>query len=399
MIILNNVDNEYTHDQSDFLYAIADIYRRYSNKYNPLKDSDVINILKEDYSLEGVDRHIIKKYREKLEKYGYVFSRYEKEDKSPSRKGWYFEYIDGGIGDDELIGLCYLIKANKSYYKGDSDILLDLIGDLINSERKKELIPQIKKVRTSYSKDKASLQLSKNLRKLTDAIRQKRPVKLTYNVNNIADYTLPERIHLPCYPQFIFVKNERFYVLLTEYYTNDEGNLNTNEIILRLERIEKIVYADNKYDTHQYYGENNYTQYINGKEIKRKIEDIIDNMNDYDTMHANNYFDRTKATFEVNPEAFNLNHLFNYFKSKYGDSCVIHSKKELKNIYNENESVDNAENEQVKSTIEFNLPEKEILDIAIKHINELKIKEPDNLIPKIKDFVAYLNSNVKNLYQ
>ena len=133
--------DELSKDESTYLYVIAEIYRKYSSKKRPLKDNDVVNIMASNYGLKNVDRHIIKKYREKLIKFGYCFNEAidEKTNKVLPRKGCYFSYIDEGIDDETLLNICLLAKCNKSYHEGDADILIDNISNLIGSEAHKKI--------------------------------------------------------------------------------------------------------------------------------------------------------------------------------------------------------------------------------------------------------------------
>ena len=401
MIVLNLMDEKYPRDESTYLYVIAEIYRKHSSKKNPLKDNDVVNLMASEYGIPNVDRHIIKKYREKLRVFGYVFdeARDNETNEIMPRKGCYYCYIDESVDDETLLNICLLAKCNKSYFRGDADVLIDNISNLIASDRSRELAEEIKKIELVDNSLEESLDLSQNIRKVLLAIKKRQSITFKHN-NHIRKHFwgMLKRV----YPQCVFVKNDEFYMLGTSYFTKNDILVSHN-YVFKFSHMSLIKPTkDSEKDMHQ--SKDGYlTLYSHDKSKKTvKISDLLNSLGDIEEgLLYQNYFNITETIFETDKMLLrSISDVLVNLKNKYGPNLTFTIKKVGCNDYpqTEWEEINNEIKGYFTAEIKIKAIPEEIIATSLKYMNCMTIKSPERIKKDFLSRIKVINRLVTKKY-
>lgn len=366
MIILNKQDNNYKKDESTYLYVIADIYKRYSSFTNPLKDVDVVRIMSSKYNLKNIDRHIIKKYRDKLSDLGFVTKEYTvgTTDKK-ERKGFFFVETSGGISDRDLTSIFYLTFPNIKYklYKEDDKIkeIEDTLKEYILIDEYIKLLDDTKNI-IRIDDDRRIKEFSNVILPLISTVMK--AIKNDREISSKIKLRDTKHIYLSFFPQAIFTYDNTFYVF---------GTTDNNKYIYKIEHLSniKIIGKTNQ-------------KLLNSKYIKEYLESIDEIIEG--KIERKNLIEAEFITYDNK-----VNHL---------NSVLTWLDYMNKPLYRYKRISINGTNRykiSIKASEEF------IIEMALKNIEYAKLEYVENKTPKelyrlIHKKINELNESVKNIY-
>ena len=227
-------------DKWPLLFAIADVFRKYSSEKKPLSTDDVSAILNQEYGIEKIDRHVVRDYRERLETYfSYNFIEVKK-------KGYYLKDIDYAINDDDLVALAVMVQYNTALSKEAKQFLLPNLACQARRSETRELIESTINVEIIGSNANATEKTALLVQRLLKSIRKETRILVRY----------PERANLrrefrAFYPQCVFTKNNEFY-LLGQRYEQIHDHLVSDEYVCKVRNIVGLKIEDgSKTDPYQ----------------------------------------------------------------------------------------------------------------------------------------------------
>ena len=196
MIVLEKSEESrfQSQDRWPLLFAIADIFKNHSSEGNPLSVERISAILRDEYGIGKVDRHAIKDYRLRLEKYfGYQFGEVK-------RKGFFLKSAKDSIGDRELLNIAIAVQSFPYLPEAEKQAALGSLYSFSSNQKARMLIDGIDSIRVIRNEGRE--RVYENVRRLLKYVKPKRKITVE----------LDDSQKLSFYPQFIFVKNNEYFL-------------------------------------------------------------------------------------------------------------------------------------------------------------------------------------------
>lgn len=348
-------------DKWPLLFAVADVFRKYSSEKRPLSADDVSAILNQEYGIEKIDRHVVRDYRERLEKYfSYNFIEVKK-------KGYYLEDIDYAINDDDLVALAVMVQCNTALSKEAKQFLLPNLACHARSDKTRELIESTMDVETIGSNANATEKTALALHRLLSAIRKETRILVRR----------PERANLrreirAFYPQCIFAKNNEFY-LLGQRYKQMQDHLVSHAFVYKARNIVGLKVDDGKKTDPYQNDDRTITIYPREEDPKTySLSDYISLLGDIKEgmiYHRDLTEQIITAKIEIGPHE--TTKTVGWFKDKYGDRFVVKK-------YFRKESSDGFGSRKALATL--SLPRKELAYALFANSFDVKLLGPQKTI-------------------
>lgn len=354
-------------DKWPLLFAVADVFRRFSSAKRPLSVNDVSELLNKEYGIEKIDRHAVRDYRERLEQYfKYNFVEVKK-------KGYYLASVDYTLGDDDLAAIAIMVQSSLSFSKEGKQITLENLAHYSGSDRMREVIENISTIEAIGSNPDMTENTATLIQGLLKTIRRETTIVLRYPEKT------KSRNVIQVYPQCIFFKNNEFYLLGVRYQKKPNCFL-SYAYLYKIKNIISFKIKDkNKIDLYQ--AEKGFiTNYAYKKEPKvYPLKDYVSMLGDTkEGIVSFSRFDRIE-TAKILIKGSNNDRLMNtidYLENKYGDRFAI-----TKFVEEERSS----ERKIIRKAIAtLTLPMEEVISAVFCNSRNVTLLGPQRIIRKYK---------------
>ena len=350
-------------DKWPLLFAIADVFRRFSSPKKPLSVDGISEILMKEYGIEKIDRHAVRDYRDRLEEYfSYNFVQVKK-------KGYYLESIDYALGNDDLLAIAIMIQSSLSFSKESKGLMLENLAHYSSSKRIQRMIESISSIETIGSNPNATEKTTRMLLGILSCIRKATTLVLSVPGRPNAKRTVPG-----LYPQCVFVKNNEFYLLAERYLKKPDYFLSYTHIYKIKNLIGIKIWDDDKTDPYQS-EENRITIYPYKKEPKTYgLNEYISMLGDTKKEVIN--WGKTErvetAKLEIRGHGYDdLMSTVSFYQEKYGE-CFF-----LKKVIEEDR---NGSKVARKALATLTLPKEELVSALFANSRDTTLLGPQNVI-------------------
>lgn len=192
-------------DKKEIPFALLEILTKYSDEEHVLTAREIMTLLENEYDL-SIERRTLYANVELLQKYGHKISTWQE-------NGYGYYLKEHQFKQSEVLLLCNAIhSSNFISPKESSELIKKLLSTLSNSQKKdytdKVYLPKSGKTSNNILLDNLSL--------LSNAIRDRRPIRFIYLQYDSHKNLVPRREKpYETEPRFLVYKDSRAYLITT----------------------------------------------------------------------------------------------------------------------------------------------------------------------------------------